>query len=47
MRGYSTHPVRVAALQGRVSDLSYDASTHLFTFQIGPGRASTAELTIR
>lgn len=47
MHGYSAHPVTVLAGNGSVSGLSYDAATHLFTFQIRPNSASTASFVIR
>lgn len=47
LHGYATHPVTVLASQGSVSGLSYDAATHLFTFQLQPRSASTASIVIR
>ena len=36
MHGYAQHPVQVRATAGQVSDVSYDAATHLFSFRVAP-----------
>ncbi len=44
--GYAEHQPHVTAFTGTVSDLRYDAATHLFTFAVSPGAMQFAQVHI-
>jgi hypothetical protein len=44
--GYALHRPRVKALSGIATDVKYDEATHIFTFEVGPGKSQTARIKL-